>query len=288
MTGGPRGGGLDAWHEWLDGRPRRLKRGKHYTGDARDVVRQAREAAAGLGKTAVVSRDSSGKYDYLWVRFVDGEVEPGAPCPACGGTELEKTQKHFLRCSTCGAALKAANDWEVVAGEFAPSPASWTSNGALPESPPAEEFVEVAGLRLVSVDGHGLARPVPTEDFLIALSLTFLRPVDAALLRVKLSVEQAGPLVRLQPPTSLHVPTPQTVHARLRVPGGLLVPRRYRVEVVVLIVEDMARPRDYVKLMAADAFGFTVRKDGPTNIGEGIVLPSPFDWEIAARPSELR
>jgi len=288
----PQGDGLDAWHDWLDGRPRRLKRGKHYTGDPKEVVRQAREAAAGLGKTAVASRDSSGKYDYVWVQFVDGEVEPGRPCPVCGATELEKAQKHFLRCKGCGATLKATDDWEVTAGEFAPVPIHWThgagtADHAEGELLSADDFVEVAALRLVSPEGRNVARPAVDEDFAIALSLRFLRPVQAALPRVRLSVKDAGALLRLQPPAPLQVRAPQIVDARLRVPGGLLMPRRYRVDITVLVVEDTARPRDYLKLVAADAFGFTVRKDGPTDIGEGVVLPSPFEWEVAVRSDGL-
>src|SRR5215210_2136563 len=74
---GPADGGDGAtkavvkWEEWLDGCPRRLKRGKHYTGDPKAVVRRAREAASELGKLAISSVDSQGKYEYLWIQFVD-------------------------------------------------------------------------------------------------------------------------------------------------------------------------------------------------------------------------
>lgn len=106
------------WTPWLDGRPRRLKRGKDYTGDPKPLVKNARESAEALGRFAVVSRDSQGKYEYVWVQFVDAEVELGRPCPVCGGTLLEKVQKHFLRCSTCGSVLVVAGDREVVGGSF--------------------------------------------------------------------------------------------------------------------------------------------------------------------------
>ena len=76
---GADGGGDFPWLEWRDGRPRRLKRGKHYTGDSKLVERRARIAAEDLGKIAVTSKDGSGGYEYLWIQFVDAEVEVGRP-----------------------------------------------------------------------------------------------------------------------------------------------------------------------------------------------------------------
>ena len=107
------------WTLWLDGRPRRLKRGKHYTGEPKPLEKRAKEAAQELGKPAVTSKDGSGEYEYLWIQFVDGEVELGEPCPMCGGHAHGEVQKYFLRCFDLRATL-GLDDRRSAAGEHSP------------------------------------------------------------------------------------------------------------------------------------------------------------------------
>ena len=274
------------WADWLDGRPRRLKRGKHYTGDSKDIIRQARAAATQLGKTAVASRDSSGKYDYLWVQFVDGEVEPGRPCPVCGGTELDKIQKHFLRCKACGATLKAADDWEVTAGTFAPPVYVPTGEerGEVTEAPlKGEDFVEILGAQLLSADGRKIERPEVSEGFVVGLALQFLRPVDAAWPRVLFTVRGTETTIRDQPPQPLRPSTPQTIDIRLQVPAGLLVPADYVLDVVVNLYEDWGSGVSRLRVDGEEVLGFHV--GGPSS-REDPPRGSPLNWELAVREGD--
>ena len=274
------------WRAWLDGRPRRLKRGKHYIGDPKAVIRRARAAAAELGRTAVESRDSQGKYEYLWIQFVDGEVRPGDPCPRCGGIALEKAQKHFLRCLHCGSTLKAADDWEVAVGEFPGASSSTSRHGAVVSTmaeeggPRAEDYVEVLGVRTVSAEGRDVEEPTVADEFGLEVRLRFLRVADVILPRVRLSVPDAGPLIRVQPSHPFHPSGPQTLCARVWIPRDLLMPREYAVEVVVLIVPDRTRPGDYLRLATSEALSFRVRKVPSRSIAEVGSFGSPFHWDL--------
>jgi hypothetical protein len=262
------------WREWLDGRPRRLKRGKHYTGDGKAAVRRARTAATELGRTAVESLDSSGKYEYLWIQFVDGEVGPGSPCPRCGGTALEKAQKFFLRCLSCGSTLKAADDWEVNAGSFPldqPEPEETGDAVGEARALPSNDFVEMLGVRLLSADGQETLQPSGDDEFSIEIGIRFLRAVDWLLPRVTLSS------VRLHPPRALHPSGPETVDARVRVPGHLLSPRRYAIGITLLVLPDRTRPDEIHKLVARDALEFEVYQAAGTD-------PSLVDAELDSSP----
>jgi hypothetical protein len=277
------------WSAWLDGRPRRLKRGRDYSGDPKSVVKRAREAAEALGRLAVASRNSQGKYEYLWIQFVDGEVEAGHPCPVCAGTAFEKIQKHFLRCSACGSVLKATNDWEVEAGVFTPpSPPPRTEAMAVPgasaDAHSGESFAKILGARVLSTDGREIEGPLVTEDFLLRLAFRLLRPVDVALPRIRLSVGDAGPSIRVQPPRPFEPSGPQTVDAWITIPGNMLMPRVYSLEFVLLLLPDRRRPNEYLRITASDALSFRVRKAGPRSILEmGDESHPPFRWDLEVR-----
>jgi len=274
------------WSDWLDGRPRRLKRGKDYSGDPKPLVKRAREAAEGLGKLAVASRDSQGSYEYVWIQFVDGEVGLGRPCPVCGGTTLAKVQKHFLRCPRCASTLKAAGDWDVEAGVYAPLPRSpqampWPEGAE--DGPSGEDFAEILGARVLSSDAQPIRGPLVGEDFVLQFAVRFLRPVDLALPRVRLSVDGAGPLLRVQPPHPIEPSARETLDARVGIPGNLLMPRTYSVEVVLLMVPDRARPLDYLRVTAADILDFRVRKVAGQTLLQTTEGSSPFAWSLEAR-----
>ena len=312
------------WREWLDGWPRRLSHGKHYTGDARPLVRSARAAAVELGKVAVASRDSSGKYDYLWIQFVDGEVERGRPCPVCAATELQKIQKHFLRCTTCGSKLKALDDWEIEAGTFRPADSSredddgtaaGNDQGEAGTFPPADssredddgtaagndqgeaaperadedsgragELAEILGGRVLSADGQEIESPAFWEDFLIEVTMRFLRPLDAVWPRLGLAVKDTHLVIRVRPPVPLQPSAPQTVDARVRVPAGLLVPRVYTVQMVLILIEDQDGGLPPVFLAHPDLLKIPVGRDRP---GESMQpKTSPLDWELILRPDD--
>jgi len=274
------------WRKWADGRPRRLKRGKHYAGDPKPVVRSAQAAATVLGKTAVTTRDSSGEYEYLWVQFVDGEVGPGEPCPRCGGTVLEKVQKHFLRCSACGARLKAADDWEVSAGEFPREEPETDADydqrqGSLSR---AKEYAEILHTRLVPADGHEGFYLSARAEFDLEVRIRFLHAVDSVLPKFRLIVRGERSAIRIQPPRWVSVARPQTLAARVRLPAALLGPGAHRVEVVVLIVPDRVRGH-LEKLADREALEFHMGKASEAGDADN-PLSSPFDWELVMLPND--
>jgi hypothetical protein len=86
-------------------RAMRLKRGKHFVGDARAVERLAAEAARDLDCAVRTVRDDFRKVAYVWVQFADCYVPLGDPCPRCDGTDLLRTHEQFGRCTQCGARL---------------------------------------------------------------------------------------------------------------------------------------------------------------------------------------
>lgn len=93
------------WTPRADGRPRRLKRGKHYFGETAEVEAAAHVAADAMGKVVSTSPEDlgrRGKHSYLWVQFVDHRIRPGAPCP-CGGREFTRVHPMFVTCEACGA-----------------------------------------------------------------------------------------------------------------------------------------------------------------------------------------
>lgn len=97
-----------AWEELLDGKLRALTRGVHYSVSTKVLEQRARGAARLLGRVAVTSADRLGHRESMWVQFLDGEVEPGRPCPHCGGRRLERLQVYFARCCDCRAIHRLA------------------------------------------------------------------------------------------------------------------------------------------------------------------------------------
>lgn len=106
-----------------DHRPRRLKRGKHFTGEPRDLQAAASHAASAMGRAVRTFRDELGHRNrYVWVQFADVEVELGAPCARCGHTELDRTHRHFGACPRCGARLLFVARREKPARRSPPAP----------------------------------------------------------------------------------------------------------------------------------------------------------------------
>ena len=93
------------WKRFADRRPRRLKRGKHFVGEPKLLHREARDAAESAGMVAVVEKDQQGKWGYIWVQFVDAEVNEDEPCPVCGSHELLRLNNEVLRCPSCDSML---------------------------------------------------------------------------------------------------------------------------------------------------------------------------------------
>lgn len=98
-------GGL-TWASLADMRPHRLKRGKHFRGEPRELQAVAADAASALDLAVHTMRDELRQYQYVWVQFAEFRVDPGAPCPRCGGLRLARTGGvNFARCTACDARL---------------------------------------------------------------------------------------------------------------------------------------------------------------------------------------
>jgi hypothetical protein len=98
-------GGL-TWDELAKERsPRRLTRGKHFTGDVRALQKEATAASRRLSCAVRTVRDDFLRFAYLWVQFADHEVPLGEPCPACGSRELVRTHEQFGHCPRCACSL---------------------------------------------------------------------------------------------------------------------------------------------------------------------------------------
>jgi hypothetical protein len=98
-------GGL-TWEELAEERvPRRLTRGKHFTGDVRALQKEATAAGRSLGCAVRTVRDDFLRFAYLWVQFADHDVPLGEPCPACGNRELVRTHEQFGYCPRCHCSL---------------------------------------------------------------------------------------------------------------------------------------------------------------------------------------
>jgi len=269
------------WTEWQDGRPRRLKRGKHYTGDSKLVERRAREAAEGLGRFAVTSRDGAGEYEYLWIQFVEGEVDLGQPCPQCGGTGLLKVQKYFLRCSTCGSTLRVADEADAAAGEYDPleleaagangdnSDASLAGGEALPKVAVARasELGEIVGVRALSPRGEEVELALAEEGLVLEVTFTTARPRLLAWVGFALTVERRKLLVS-GCDDSLELMDPGTHVVTAEIPPHLLSDVTYNVK-LGLTLED---PSDgsTAALLDREATSFEGRvelRERPTELG---------------------
>ncbi len=89
------------WERWMDGRIHRLKHGKHFTGDLKAVLEEARLAAQVTGRGLLSLREQMAKnYEYVWVQFTDYSILVGDPCP-CGGRKLIRVHASLARCTRC-------------------------------------------------------------------------------------------------------------------------------------------------------------------------------------------
>jgi hypothetical protein len=225
------------WKELLDGKPRRFKRGKHYVGMADGVIRQAREAAETLDKKAVTVKDQIGKYEHVWVQFLDGKIEEGDPCPRCGATSLEKLQEFFAHCPSCGAlcALSPASK------SYGPDPA---------------EVAEVTGGRLLSAAGEETEELNVDEEGILEATCRFHRAAMVAqphftLFRGALKVLRTGC------PDVIGISGPQTLRFTVQLAPHVLQAGDYRVTPnVEMLIEDERQERFFLKIDMPDAFTF--------------------------------
>jgi hypothetical protein len=278
------------WDEWLDGRPRRLKRGKHFTGDPKLIRRHAEEAAAEHGKTAIASRDGSGKYDYLWIQFVEGEVALGEPCPVCGSTEMVKAQKFFLRCRRCGATLRSADEREVVPGPYF-APVTDVPTGEDAQGEPPEEAVEkiaavrssalgeIIGTRILSALGEEIEVLSAEEEVLIETTVATFGSGLRGIAIFSIHSDRFK-VLSSQPEDWQEMPASGRYAFTARVPGRLLSDRLYTVKAAVGLLDPATGAS--AGLMDRDAASFTVTLDLPQQLAQPGVVHPEVGWSFRA------
>jgi hypothetical protein len=105
------------WREWADHSVRRLKGGRDYHVSSDVLEEAARQVAKRLGQVAVVFPEDIMRWrywePYVWLQFVDGQVEAGDPC-ACGSRDLVRTHPRFVHCAACGAHLALKNPKDAI------------------------------------------------------------------------------------------------------------------------------------------------------------------------------
>jgi hypothetical protein len=250
------------WSELLDGKLRRFKGGKHYVGLADAVIRQARIAADRLDKKAITVKDQIGKYEHVWVQFLDGKIEEGDACPRCGATSLEREQEYFARCPSCGAMLALSSP-----------------NKSL--GPDPDDVAEVLEARLLSTQGEQIEELSVHEEAVMEATCRFHREVLAAqphftILRARTKVLRTGC------PDVIGVSEPQILRFAVKLAPRLLPPGDYRVTPSVeMLYEDEEQERWPLKIDKAYAFEF--RLVDPTEGGAQTPAddhPSPLHWTV--------
>jgi hypothetical protein len=93
-----------AWDDWADGRAHMLKRGVDFFRGPGAVLEAAQNAARRLDKSVTVVKEVRLGETFMWVQFVEYQIEWGQPCP-CGSTELRQLNRAQAECAVCKATL---------------------------------------------------------------------------------------------------------------------------------------------------------------------------------------
>ena len=249
------------WETLLDGRLRRFKRGVDYDRPSELVQRDAKAAAEDLGKMAASFKDVLGKREYLWVQFLDGEVDVGQPCPKCGGTSLDREQWYFARCQSCHSLLELSQP-------------TWLGG------PDPSEVGELVGIRLLSPEGEEISEMSVLGEAVLEASAQFFQAVPKADAHFQFFVDGKKAL-RTACPDSIGVSVPQVVRFRLHIGPRVLHVAEYAVTAAIHATLDENGDRS-VRLDKPDPFTFRVfdphaREGRP----EGEEIPGPnLHWTV--------
>jgi hypothetical protein len=256
------------WDELVDGKLRRFKRGKHYVGLSEALVRQAKLAAADRHKRAVTFKDQIGKYEYVWVQFLDGKIEEGDPCPRCEATSLERWEEYFARCPSCGAVLALS----APAKALGPDP---------------DDVAEVVDARLLSTRGEEIQELSVQDEAVMEATCRFHRGVLSAqphftVLKGRMKALRTGF------PDAIRVAEPEILRFSVRLAPRVLAPGDYRVTPSVeMLVEDEEQQRWPLKIDKSYAFKFRLVE--PADCGSESPADkerSPLHWTVTMASSD--
>lgn len=254
------------WEEWADGRPRRLKRGKHYEGSPRVVERAARAAASEMDRAVVTTVDQVAKWEYIWVQFVDQAVEEGQPC-RCGGRHFARHHVRFARCEVCGRTTALTEPKEPMH--------VLVSTAAEAASPGDAPFGTITGVRVLSAGGEEVDR-VPIDEEVVVEG-TFEAP-DAEL-RITPLVNVRTDVVRVfaaSTPDSWWPDQAGVYRVEMRIPPDLLAAQSYQAEFRMRVMTSEGEKRLLPGVRVAFTAYDPAKEDGGR---EGLVRPR-VDWAV--------
>ena len=224
------------WERFADRRPRRLKRGKHFVGEPKFLQREARDAAAEMGKVALVSRDQQGKWGYVWIQFLDAEVKEGEPCPVCGARELLKLNNSAICCPSCGSMLAfIPRPLEMpVLPEMGTAAAGSDQSSSVASPREASELAEIVSTRTLRRDGTVAERPSTRDALIVETIVRSHRPCLRVLPSFAADVDNQRVFASGQRKWAELGP-PGLYALRAHIPPGVLVVHTYRFKIVVQV-----------------------------------------------------
>ena len=257
------------WDQLLDGKLRRFKRGKHYVGLSDALIRQTKLAAEERDKKAIAFKDQIGKYEYVWVQFLDGQIEEGDPCPRCQATSLERRQEYFARCPSCEAMLAVS----APAKALGPDP---------------DDVAEILDARLLSPQGEQIEELSVQDEAVMEATCRFHRGVLSAQPHFTVLKGAKMKALRTGFPDAIRVAEPEILRFSVRLAPRVLPPGDYRVTPSVeLLVEDEEQQRWPLKVDKSYAFRFRL-VDPTDSHGESQTQEerSPLHWTVTMAGSD--
>lgn len=263
----------------MDGRPHRLKRGKHFVGEPKLFQREARLAAEERGRVACFSRDSQGKWGYVWVQFLDAEVKEGEPCPVCGSRELLKLNNNVMRCPSCASKLCL-----VPAPLEPPRPAGDPIEEDAPAARDLSELAEIVATRVLRPGGAVAVTPSSDEALVVETTVRSQQP--HLRVRTNLAAEVEGQRVfAARQPEWADLGGAGLYAIQAHLPPGMLVGHHYRLKVVVEV--DDRSGADPILLVRRKATKVSPPPPAPDAFFHHGFLRPTLEWTIEGLEREV-
>ena len=275
------------WERFADRRPRRLKRGKHFVGDPKFLQREARNAAEEMGKVALVAKDQQGKWGYVWIQFLDAEINEGEPCPVCGARELLKLNNSAICCPSCGSMLAfIPRPLEMPALPGTGPATADSSPGNSRSAPPTREVSELAEIvstRTLRRDGTVAEAPSTRDALTVETIVRSHRPCLRVLTTIAADVGDQRVFASGQRKW-VELGEPGLYALKAHIPPGVLVAHTYRLKISVRVDDGSgAEPALLVRRKATEIR--PVRPASVPPIDHGFLRPA-LEWTTEVLDAE--
>jgi len=222
------------WERFADRRPRRLKRGKHFVGEPKILQREARHAAEEMGKVAIAAKDEQGKWGYVWIQFLDAEINEGEPCPVCGARELLKLNNSAICCPSCGSMLAFIPRPLEMPALPATAGSSSDNSRSAPSAPDASEMAEIVSTRTLRRDGTVAEAPSTRDALIVETIVRSHRPCLRILTSLAATVGDQRVFASGQRQW-VELGEPGLYALKAHIPPGVLVAHTYRLKIGVQV-----------------------------------------------------